>query len=157
MAKAGYTAHTESAAVSLSAGVAKSILGVRGPSGIGVDLKKFRLGFEGVTASAVPVVVELCYCTFATNAPGTGSTSVTVNQVYGRSIAAGFTAAKNWSTEPTVVTTFDLWPLTPAGGLTIVDIPLGDTPDCAANEGFVIRLNAPATVTARATMWFERV
>lgn len=155
MAKAGYTAPTGTA-VALSAATAKSVLGVSAPAQFGVDLKKLRVGFDGVTASAVPVLVELCQATFATNGPGTNSTSVTVQQVYGRSITAGFTAARNWTSEPTVLTAIDNWTLTPNGGLVIYDFPLGDTPDSAVSNGFVIRCTAPAAVNVQATLWFER-
>lgn len=155
MAKAGYTA-TTGAAVTLGAGTAKSVLGVRAGASFGLDLKKLRVSFAGVTATAVPVLVELCYATFATNAPGTASTSVTPAQAYGRTIAHGVTAARNWTTEPTVLTVLDEWLLTPAGGLAVYDIPLGDTPDSAVSEGFVLRLNAPAGVDTRAAMQWER-
>lgn len=155
MAKAGYVTSTEGA-VALSAATAKSILGVAAPSQFGVDLKKFRVAFDGVTASAVPVLVEVCYATFATNGPGTNSTSTTIDQAYGRSVTAGFSGAKNWTTEPTVLTPLDEWLLTPAGGLVIYDFPLGDTPDSAVSNGFVLRCNAPASVNVRASLWFER-
>lgn len=155
MAKAGYGTSTEGA-VALAAATAKSILGVSAPSQFGADLISFSVGFDGVTASAVPVVVELCYATFATNAPGTASTSTTVDQLYGRAITVGFTAAKNWTTEPTVLTPLHEFLLTPAGGLVIRDFPIGQTPDSAVSNGFVIRCNAPAVVNVRADLKFER-
>lgn len=155
MSKAGYTASTEGT-VALSAATAKSVLGVTGPSQFGVDLKRFRIGFDGVTASAVPVLIELCVATFATNAPGTNSTSATVDQVYGRSITAGFTAAKNWTTEPTVLTPFEEFTLTPNGGVILYDYPDKESPDTAVSNGFVIRCTAPASVNVRGTIWFER-
>jgi hypothetical protein len=155
MSKAGYSVST-TAAVALVAATAKSILGVNAPAQFGVDLTKYRVSFDGVTASAVPVLVELCYSTFATNAPGTASTSRTVQQVYGRSITAGFVAASAWTSEPTVLTVLDQWTLTPNGGLVIYDIPLGTTPDSAVSNGFVIRCTAPAGVNVTADMWFER-
>lgn len=155
MAKAGYACNTE-ASVALSAGVAKTILGVNGTSAFGVDLTGFIVSFDGVTASAVPVLVEICYATFATNAPGTASTTVTVDQRYGRAITAGFTAARNWTTEPTVLTPTRELLLTPNGGLIDYDYPLGMTPDSAVSNGFVLRCNAPATVNVRATLRFER-
>ena len=93
MAKAGYNTSTGpigTAGVALSAGVAKSILTVIAPAQFGIDMTKMRLGFDGVTASAVPVMVELCDNTLATNStPGTNNTTGTVVQVYGRSITAG--------------------------------------------------------------------
>jgi hypothetical protein len=90
--KTGYGINSQGA-VALSAATARSILGVKGNAAFGVDWLGYRIGFDGVTASAVPVLVELCYCTFATNSPGTNSTSVTVDTLYGRAIASGFTAA----------------------------------------------------------------
>lgn len=155
MAKAGYGTSTEGT-VALAAATAKTILGVAAPSSFGVDLKTLRVSFDGVTASAVPVLVELCYATFATNAPGTNSTSTTIDQLYGRSITAGFTGAKNWTTEPTVLTPLDEWLLTPAGGLVIYDYMLGNSPDSAVSQGFVLRCNAPAVVNVRASLAFER-
>lgn len=157
MAKAGYSAVVPAGSnVALAANTAKSVIGVMAPAQFGVDLTKFRLSFDGVTASAVPVTVTLNYATFATNAPGTASTSITIQQVYGRSITTGFTAAYGWTTEPTVLTAVDGWLLTPNGGTAIYDFPLGTTPDSAVSNGFVVTCNAPAVVNVRATMWFER-
>ena len=155
MATTAYKAGTEGA-VALSAATAKSVWGVAGTSGFGVDLTKLRIGFDGVTASAIPVLVELCYATFATNPPGTNSTSATVTQTLGRTITPGFTAAKNWTTEPTVLTVIDDWLLTPAGGLVILDVPLGTSPDSAVSQGFVVRCNAPAAVNVRVSGHFGR-
>lgn len=155
MSKAGYTASTGTA-VPLVAATAKSVIGVSAPATFGVDLKKLRVSFDGITAGAAPVLVELCYATFATNAPGTASTSLTVQQVYGRSITPGFTAARAWTAEPTVLTAIDNWLLTPTGGLVVYDIPLGDTPDSAVSQGFVIRCTAPANVNFQGALWFER-
>jgi hypothetical protein len=155
MAKAGYITSTEGA-VALSAATAKSILGVSAPASFGVDLLGFSVSFDGVTASAVPVLIELCYATFATNGPGTNSTSTTVDQAYGRTITVGFTAAKNWTTEPTVLTPLREWLLTPAGGTIIYDWAFAQGPDSAASQGFVIRCNAPAAVNVRADLRVER-
>ncbi|MGW4406509.1 hypothetical protein ACWEJ6_20945 [Nonomuraea sp. NPDC004702] len=159
MAKSGYSITTEGA-VALAAATAKTILGVKSgatTANHAVDLRKFRVGFDGVTASAVPVLVEVCTATFATQPPtGTNNTTVTINQVYGRHASTGFQAAKNWTTEPTVLTAVEAFLLTPNGGLVMYDWPLGDSPDSALGEGFVLRLTAPAVVNVRAAMWFER-
>lgn len=144
-------------AVALSAATAKSILGVKAHANSGIQVSALRIGFDGVTASAVPVLVELCYCTFGANSPGTNSTSVTPAQKSGRVLTAGFTAGKNWTTEPTTITVLDEWLLTPNGGLALVDIPLGNEYDSALAEGFVLRCTAPATVNVRATMDVSRI
>lgn len=158
MAKSGYSSTTEGA-VALSAATAKSIIGVKSgatTANHGVDFKKFRVSFDGVTPSAVPVLIEVCAATFATNAPGTNSTSTTVRQDYGRLAGTGFTTAKNWTTEPTVLTVIEEFTLTPNAGTYAYDWPLGDSPDSALGEGFVIRCTAPAVVNVRSTIWFER-
>lgn len=157
MAKAGYTLQT-GAAVALVAATAKSVLCVISPAQFGIDLKKVKIGFDGVTASAVPVLCELMTSTLATNStPGTANSTGTVNQIYGRTITAGFTGFYGSTTEPTVLTVFDSWLLTPASGLVIYDYPLGDTPDTAVSTGIVLRCTAPAGVNVRASFTFERV
>lgn len=158
MTKAGYWVGT-SAAVALSAATAKTALMVITPSTFGGDLKKMRVEFDGVTASAVPVLCELVTSTNASNStPGTGNTSESANiqQIYGRSITAGFTAFSASTSEPTVLTVVERWLLTPTGGALFYDFPLGDTPDWAVSAGMGIRLTAPATVNARCSMTFER-
>jgi hypothetical protein len=153
MAKTGYSAVT-GGAVALAAATAKSIIGIKSNAAAGMDLRRIKLGYDGVTASAVPVLMELCYATFATNAPGTNSTSVTAVQGYGRVTASGFTAGKNWTAEPTVLTVINEYLLTPNGGLVFEEFPEGL--DTALGEGYVMRCTAPAIVNVRATMWAER-
>lgn len=159
MAKAGYTVRT-TAAVALSAATAKTALMVLSPSTFGVDLKKFRVGFDGVTASAVPVLWEIVRSTNATNStPGTNNTNENANifQVYGRSITTGFTAFSASTSEPTVLTVLESGYLTPVGGLLVYDFPLGDTYEADVSAGLGIRLTAPAIVNARCALTFERI
>jgi hypothetical protein len=159
MAKAGYI--VRSGSVALTAATAKTCLMVITPAQFGLDLKKVRVSFDGVTASAVPVLCELVTSTNATNStPGTGNTSSgqigTVAQQYGRSITAGFTALAACTSEPTVLTAVDEFWLTPNGGVLFYDWPLGDTPDFAVSSGVGVRITAPATVDVRVEMIFER-
>jgi hypothetical protein len=156
MSKAGYTA-TTGAQVALAAGVAKTVLGIRAPAQFGLELKSFWVDFDGVTSTATPCRVDIGYATFATNAPGTASTSVTPFQCYGRAITVGATAAKDWSTEPTVITVIDDFSLDPNKGVFRWDWPLGETYDTDVSNGFVIRLAAAAIVNCRAGMRFERI
>jgi hypothetical protein len=144
------------AAVALAAATAKVTLGIQGNAAFGLDLTKARVGFDGVTATAVPVLVELCYITFATNPPGTNSTTITPVQTYGRVSAHGITAARDWSVLPTVVTPIDEILLDPNKGLLVYDFPLGTSPDSAFSQGFGYRCTAPAIVNVRGTFHFER-
>lgn len=142
-------------AVALSAATAKSIIGVKAHANSGLLVKEAFVSFDGVTAGAVPVLVELCYCTFGANSPGTNSTSVTPAQLSGRVLTAGFTAGKTWSAEPTTITVLAELLVHPQAGA-IYQIPLGDEPDTALGEGFVIRCTAPATVNVRGTLKVSR-
>jgi hypothetical protein len=156
MAKAGYQSSTE-ADVALVATTAKSVLGVNAPAQFGVDLRGFEIAFDGVTNTDKPVLIEICQCTFATNPPGTASTSNTVQQVYGRAVTAGFVSAYNWTTEPTVITVVKTLRVTPNGGTYDYDWPLGETLDNAVSTGFAIRCTAPTSgVNVRSTLRYER-
>jgi hypothetical protein len=138
-------------AIALTAATAKTVLGFKAHANSGLLLKKVKVGFDGVTASAVPVLVEVCYCTWATNSPGTNSTTVTSAQKNGRVLTAGFTAGKTWTAgnEPTTLTVLDEALVPAFMGVAWYDIPLGDEYDCALAEGFAIRVTAPATVNVR--------
>lgn len=157
MGAAGYMVGTiASGAVALAAGTATAVVGVNATANFGCVLKKYRIGFNGVTASAVPAYVEICNCTFATIPPGTSSTTETVWQTYGKGITAGFAGASAWTVIPTVISPLDAFMLTPNGGTVIYDYPLGDCPDLGASTGFLIRVTAPAIVSCRAALLFER-
>lgn len=159
MSKPGYTVRT-SAAVALSAATARTALMVMTPAQFGGELKKFRIGFDGTSATAVPVLWEVVRSTNATNStPNTGNTTEagSLVQVYGRAITTGFTAFSASTAEPTVLTTLDANLLTPAGGLLVYDFALGSEFECDVSAGLGIRLTAPATVNARVSMVFERL
>lgn len=151
-----YQCATEGA-VALSAATAKTVVGVKAHANSGLLLVGYRIEFDGVTASAVPALYEVMYSTWASNSPGTNSTSTTARQRNGRVLTAGFTAGKTWTTEPTTLTPAGIEGLlTPNGGVIIYDFPLGTELDCALGEGFVIRVNAPATVNVRAELLVSR-
>jgi hypothetical protein len=159
MSSVAYKVDT-SAVVALSAAAAKTALMVITPAQFGGVITHFTIGFDGVTASAVPVFWEIVRSTNATNStPGTGNTSESANiqQVRGRAITTGFTAFSASTSEPTVLTRLDGNLLTPAGGLLVYDFPLGREFECDVSAGLGIRLTAPATVNARASMVFERL
>jgi hypothetical protein len=152
MAKTGYVALTEGA-VGLSASTLKTVLSVKGHANFGIDMKGFWVDFDGVTASATPVLCEFCYLSYAS--AGT-ATAVTVNQVYGRTTTAGFTGARNYTVEPTTLTRLDVFTLDPNKGLFRYDWSLGETPDSNPTEGYALVLTASATVNARAGFRIER-
>lgn len=149
-----YICHTSSV-VALAAATAKTVVGVKAHANSGLLLRKVRFTFDGTTATAVPVTVEVGYCTWATNSPGTNSTSITPFQANGRPLTVGFTAGKTWTTEPTVITAGEPFVIPPTSGA-IIDIPLGDEWDCALGEGFVIRCTAAAIVDVMPSLYVSR-
>lgn len=155
MAKGGYSV-TSGGAIALASGTAKTILGIRTGASFPLEWIKGGVYFDGVTATAVPVLVEFCLCTWASNPPGTGSTAVTPIQTYGRVVASGMTAAKTWTAEPTVLSVAQERLIDPNKGMFEWEyVPLV-RPDCGLNEGFAIRCNAPAAVNVRAGIDVER-
>lgn len=160
MSRAAYSCVTPTiASVALTANTTKTVLGVKAHANSGLDLLEVTVAYDGVTASNVPVYTELVYSTWATNSPGTNSTTLAapaITQLYGRAMTAGFTAAHTWTTEPTVLTTLDNKLLTPNGGLLVWAFPLGTEPDCALAEGFGIRCRAAAAVNVVATLKVAR-
>lgn len=152
-----YTCATEGA-VALTAATAKTVCGVKAHANSGLNWLEATISFDGVAASAVPALVELVYCTFGANPPGTNSTSTTPRQKYGRSLTAGFTSGKTWTTEPTTITVSGNERLiTPNGGSDRWSEPLGLEMDTALAEGFGIRVTAPASVNCRASILAKRI
>jgi hypothetical protein len=109
MARAIYTADTEGV-VAVAAAATKTVFAVKADTGHAIDLLalNFSLDQATPTASDKGVFIELCAATFATNAPGTNSTAVGVDQAGGPRIAETFAAGKNWTTEPTVLTSISV-------------------------------------------------
>jgi hypothetical protein len=162
MAKSGYAITTQGEVSLLAAGTVLNLLGVKAGTDMGVDVISWWVDFDGVTAADKPVRVGLYACTFATNAPGTNSTSVVVKQQYGRVAGTGFTGAKNWTTAPTVIDTepLDEFSLDANKGIYRYDWPLGQSPDTPLANGVLIRVlvetGDSTAAVARAGLKFER-
>jgi hypothetical protein len=162
MSKSGYAVTTQGEVALAAAGTVLNLLGVKAGVDQNVDLVSWWIDFDGIAAADKPVQVGIYACSFATNAPGTNSTSVVVKQQYGRVVGNGFTAARSWSTAPTVIDTepIDEFALDANKGLYRYDWPLGSTPDTPLGQGFLVRVrvetgDSTAAVT-RAGMKFER-
>lgn len=159
--RAIYLSDTEGA-VAVAAAATKTVFAIKGDAGVGIDLLglAFSLDQATPTASDKSVLVELCYCTFATNAPGTNSTATTVDQKAGPRITETFSAGKNWTAEPTVITSLEPFDADPYKFTYRADEPLGDSADSAAGEGFALRVTNPTgnqSVNVRAWAKFARV
>lgn len=103
--RAIYVADSEGV-VAVAAAATKTVYGVQADSGHAIDLLGLAFSVDQATptASDKSVLIELCAITWATNAPGTNSTAVTIDQEAGPRVTETFSAGKNWTTEPTVIT-----------------------------------------------------
>lgn len=149
---AGYALTSGSSAVALSAATAKTILGVVAASNVAARVTEMGVSFDGVTSTAVPVLVELCDSTGAT--AGTPGATPTPKQIRGVARAAQATGGNAYSAEPTTLTVIKQWLVHPQTGM-VVQFPLGREPEHVGAGGLFIRCTAPATVNARAYLEFE--
>lgn len=155
-----YAADSGSGAVALAAGTAKTCLMLIAPSTISGQLIEASVTFDGVTATNVPVLIELVKSSNATNStPGTNNTSVTPVQTRGdgntsgTGLAALFTAFAASTSEPTVLTVAKRWLVPPTSGI-VYQLPLGRETAVIPSSGLGLRLTAPAAVNARCNLEF---
>ncbi len=148
----GYVVNSGASAVALAAATAKTVLGVVAASGVGARLNELGVSFDGVSASAVPVLVELCDSTGAT--AGTPGATPAPKQVRGLARTAQCTAGNAYSAEPTVLTVLKHWLIHPQTGFRH-QLPLGREVEHVGAGGLFIRVTAPAVVNVRADMEFE--
>jgi hypothetical protein len=157
-----YVVNTGGSAVGLTAATAKTIAYLLSGSNNQPAMTEACISFDGVTASAIPALVELCLGTAATNStPGTGSTTFTPLQLRGwPAQTSAHTAANACSSEPTVLTSLKQFLITPYGGVLFVQAAMGREPTglvTASTMGKMMawRCNAPATVNVRGYYEFE--
>lgn len=149
---AGY-AITSGAAFAVTVG-AKTLLNLISPaSAAPPTLVEFGVSTDGVTSSAVPMLLELCASTQAT--AGTPGTVGTITQIRGYGGAtAGATVSGQYSAEPTVLTAIKQWFVPAFMGLFTIQFPLGreavgfDTASTSM-KGIALRVSAPAAVNVR--------
>ena len=143
--------------VSLIAATPKTVLGIKSEDQFGVQVKDFALAFDGTASDAPPVLVEFCWCSWATNSPNINSTVIYPTQVYGRKIAAGGWGGRNWTVEPTTLIPLKVLYVTPDKGAWLHEFSLGQEPDAEPDWGFALRLTAPDAATVTASMTVERI
>ncbi len=139
--------------VALSAATAKTILSVICGSNALLRIIELGVSFDGTTATAEPVTVELCSSTQAT--AGTSSSQTPV-QTGGPTRTVQASGARNYTAEPTVLTVLKRWLVRPDGGLFVLQSPLGREPEQVTTaDALCLRCTAPASVNAQAYLEFE--
>jgi hypothetical protein len=148
---AGYTVNTNGA-IALSAATAKTICAILNASTGLIRLVEMGVSFDGASGTAVPVAVELGYCTTA--GAGTATTH-TIQQIRGATRTAQATAKRNFTAEPTAITIAKEWYVHPQSGM-VLQFPLGrEKEEVTASYLIVMRVTAPATVNVRGYLEWE--
>jgi hypothetical protein len=146
------------AAIALAAATPKTIFNLIAGANSQAIITEFSISFDGVTASAVPVLVELCQSTQA--GAGSGQSTPTPAVIRGQG-TSGSTFGLNYATtEPTALTVIKQWLVTPNGGLLVIQSPLGrevitNLSGSATVKAIALRCNAPAVVNCRGYMEWE--
>lgn len=148
---AGYSVET-TADVALTAATAKTILSVINAANALIRITEFGVSFDGVSATAEPVTIELCSSTQA----GAGTTtSQSPVQMYGPPRTVQATGARNYTAEPTVLTVIKRWLVHPQTGIEM-QFPLGREPEQTTTaDAICLRCTAPAAVNAQGYINFE--
>jgi hypothetical protein len=142
--------------VALTASTAKTVLGIKAATNQAVKVLEQSVSFDGATSSNAPTVVEFATCTWGTNSPGTNSTSVTpTKREPGRAETTQMTAAKTWSTEPTVITLVRAVDIGQYNGVYHYIHPFAAPHVVAGAAGFVIRITSPNNVNCSAHITAE--
>lgn len=153
---AGFVVKTGNTVTALSAGVAKTIVNIIGGANQVPVVTEISTGFDGVTATNAPVLVEMGYGTQAT--AGTPGSSPAPTLIRGKG-SAGCTAGVDYSAEPTVLSPVKHWLVTPNGGLLVIQFPLGreivGDLSGGTNKSIFLRDNAPNAVNTRGYIEYE--
>jgi hypothetical protein len=139
---------------------AKTVLLAIAPAGHGLELVHFDLSMDGVTASAVPAVLEVVQSTQA--GVGTSGVIPTITQVRGRaSSGSAPTGGSNYTAEPTVLTVIRRFFIPQFMGVFTMDFPLGRGLETDSSGGTVkaigLRITVSASVNVIASMEVEAV
>lgn len=137
-------------AVALSAATAKTVVELATGATIDNTLISLDVSFNGVTSTAVPVLVEV----ITTAATGTG-TAATPNRVGPNQGRPSLTTAKtNLTVEGSTPVVVWSWYVPPTSGFSYL-WPLGRELSMGPSKFLGIRCTAPAAVSAAVTLAFE--
>lgn len=149
---AAYLYSASADAVALTA-ARKTVIQVATPAAIAIDIVGIDITFDGVSASAVPVLVTLERQASA----GTGGVALTAgwgpNPIDPSVPATTCTVLKGpWATtEPVLTSVYKAWRISPTSGLSYL-FPLGQEPKVPASSWVALTVTPAAAVNATATI-----
>lgn len=128
-------------------------LGIKAPANQAFTVDELDVGFDGTNSANGPGIIDMGQCTFATNAPGTNSTSVTLAASdSGRPETIQCTGGKTWTAQPTVIVIWDSFLVPSYMGSALKPLPLMKPMICKGSGGLAISTTLPSGVTANATI-----
>ncbi len=144
---------TVAADAALTAATAKTIVSIIAAAIAPFRVTEIGVSFDGIVATAVPVLVELMSSTQA--GAGTPGSSPTPTQVGGPTRTVQAAGAEDYSGEPSVLTAIRKWLVHPQTGI-VIQFPLGREPEQVITaDAYVLRCTAPASVNATGYIEFE--
>jgi hypothetical protein len=150
---AGYVLRT-AGSVALTAATAKTVVNVIAAANTIFRICELSVSFDGVTASAVPATVDLCYSTQA--GAGTPGTSPAPTQFRGPTRTVQATGGLAYSAEPTVLTVLKSWLVPVFNGLFLLQFPLGREPEqIVTADAFCLSGTATAVVNVQGYIEIE--
>ncbi len=142
--------------VALTAATPKSVAGVKAAANVALKVLESCVTFDGATSSNAPAVCDFNRCTFATNSPGTNSTSVTpLKREPGRAETIQATAAFTWTTEPTTLTANFSRDIGQFNGVYHYIAPFASPHIVAGGAGWVLTITSPNNVNASCSITAE--
>lgn len=127
-------------------------LGVKTPANQAVTLDEIDVGFDGTNSANAPGIIDIGFCTFATNAPGTNSSSTTpVASDSGRPETIQSTTGKTWTVQPTVITIWKSFLVPVYMGSALAPLPLLRPMIAKGGNGIVMSSTLASGVTANLT------
>lgn len=137
--------------VALVAATAKTVVGVKAAANVALKLTEACASMDGATSSNAPAVIDFNRATFATNSPGTASTTFTPNATAGkrdpgRAETVQATCATAWTTEPTVLTAQHSKDIGQFNGLYHYINPFASPHLIVGGQGFTITGTSPNNV-----------
>jgi hypothetical protein len=142
--------------VGLTAATAAAVNGVLAAANIALKLLEAKVSFDGATSTNAPAVVQFSRSTFATNAPGTNSTSATPQKRDpGRQETIQATCGNTWTTQPTVLTSQFVMDIGQYNGGYQYIMPQTSPIILPGAKGFVINIISPNNVNSTTCLTCE--
>jgi hypothetical protein len=131
-----------------------TMLGTKCPANQAVTVEEIDCGLDGTNSAQAPGIVDMTHCTYATNPPGTSSTSTTaIASDSGRPESIQSTTGKTWSAEPTVKggAPWKSFLVPTYMGSAIAPLPMLRPMILKGGGGLSVAVTLPAAVTANFT------